>query len=106
MRHSAEGQAPRPGRAGNAEINELDIVFGIYHDVFRLQVTEYDLVLMDVLQRMADAKRNLYRALGGKLLPHVRTFAHQLSLSHSHYLVNPPLTSFSHPLYTKTMLSY
>src|SRR3954454_24021118 len=54
--HDQEGVVP-------GEIDELDPVFGIDHDVLRLHVAMHDAVRVDVIERLADPVRNPRRTI-------------------------------------------
>ena len=45
-------EAPRGRVTGNAEIDELDVVVFVDHDVFRLEVAVDDAIGMDVVERL------------------------------------------------------
>ena len=63
-----ERQPARAFLAGDAEVDQLDAVFGIDHDVFGLQVAMHDAVVVDVGERVGNAQSDLDGAFGRKLL--------------------------------------
>ena len=65
LRKLRKCQPPRSGLAGNAEINQFDVILGIHHDVFRLQVAVHDPVSVNVVEGVEDAEGDLYGAFRG-----------------------------------------
>ena len=55
LRQLGERQAARARIAGDAEVDQLDVVVLIHHDVFRLQVAVHHAVVVNVFERVADA---------------------------------------------------
>ena len=76
----AERQPPRAGVGSDTEIDQLDAVVGVDHDVFRLQIAVHDPVPVDVVERVADLlAAHAHRPLRGKLSVLVNDLAQQSS---------------------------
>ena len=54
LRNLARTSAAAPLGAGDAEIDQLDVVFGVHHDVFRLQIAVHDAMSVDVIECIAE----------------------------------------------------
>ena len=59
------GEAARRGVAGDAEVDQLDVVVVVDHDVFRLQVAVDDAVGVDVVERLKNAEGDVDGAVMG-----------------------------------------
>src|ERR1700723_141167 len=67
LREFGKCESSCSGLSGDTEVDELDAIFRVHHDVFRLQVPVHDAVRVDVLKCIADAQGDLDGAFRGEL---------------------------------------
>ena len=85
-----ERQPPRAFLARDAEVDQLDAILAVDHDVFGLQIAMHHAVAVDVIQRVADRDGDLDGALGRQhscLL--MQNLAQQAALHPLHHHVDP-----------------
>ena len=88
-----------PGAGGNAEVDELDAIFCVDHDVFRLQIAVHYPVAVNVLQRIADPERDPQRAFGGEFSLLVEDLTQQPAVNPLHDHVDPAAAILGHHLH-------
>ena len=87
-RELGEGDAAGAGVGGDAEIDELDVVVGVDHDVFGLQVAMHHAVRVNVVEGIEDAQRDADGALRRQLPLFAEDLPKQPALDPLHDHVN------------------
>ena len=101
-----EGEAAARDFSSQAEVDQLDAVFAIDHDVFRLQVAVNHSSLVDVFERFADADGDAFRALGRELLFFVENLAQQPPFHPFHRHVHPAGVKLRQHLHHAGMIEF
>ena len=81
-------QPARSHIGGDPEIDQLDVVLRVHHDVFRLQIAMHHAVPVNVFERRGNLHCDLHRAPGGKLALLVHDLAKQPPFHPFHRHVN------------------
>ncbi len=85
----SEGQAPRSGFGGDAEIQQLDFSGRAEHDIFRFQIAMDHASLVEVIENFAHGNCNLHRAARIDAIRFVQYPAERRSFNPLHRHIHP-----------------